>query len=189
MKDKEALRLKYKEKRKSLGSRLRGEISALISELTFTFILENFPKSNIHLYLPIKKLNEVDTFKLLERLREEGVSCFTSISDFDSQKMHTVYLPKECNFAEDEKGIPVPSPTIFAKGVKLDVVIMPLLGYDNFGTRVGYGLGYYDRFLAYMEPQPFKLGLSFFPPEEKLPREDHDIKMDGCVCPKGLILF
>lgn len=161
----------------------------MITSHALDFVLKSHPKSSIHLYLPIRKLNEVDTFGLLDKLRGEGISCFTSVSDFDSQKMHTVYLPKECNFAEDEKGIPVPSPMIFAEGTKMDVVIMPLLGYDNFGTRVGYGLGYYDRFLAYMEPQPFKLGLSFFPPEEKLPKEDHDIKMDGCVCPKGLILF
>ena len=51
---------------------------------------------------------------------------------------------------------------------KIDVVFVPLLACDYRGNRIGYGGGYYDRFLAQCKPDVLKIGLSFFPPETDL---------------------
>ncbi len=189
MKTKTEFRRIFKNRREHFDEAAIEIQSKKIGKLAFSYIEKKFPKSNIHLYLPIKHLREVDTFGLLSKLQKEGYSCFSSITDFNTMNMNTVYLPKGSKFAADEKGIPVPRPLILAKDVKLDLVILPLLAYDRFGTRLGYGFGYYDKFLSKLHPEPFKLGLSFFLPEKKLPSEAHDIKMNGCVCPEGVIMF
>ncbi len=189
MKTKAEFRQLFKNRRANLTEDIRGIYTTEIFRHTISFIEKFYPKSNIHLFLPIKKLKEIDTFLLLKQLQAMGHNCFSSYTDINTKNMVTVYLPKESKFVSDEMGIPVPQPLLKARNEKLDVVIMPLLGYDRSGTRLGYGFGYYDRFLAKLEEAPFKLGLSYFPPEEDLPSEAHDIKLNACVWPEGLMVF
>jgi 5-formyltetrahydrofolate cyclo-ligase len=68
------------------------------------------------------------------------------------------------------------------------MVIVPLLAFDKKGYRVGYGKGFYDRFLANIETQ--KVGLSFFEPIEEI-NDVHlnDIRLDQCITPNGIINF
>ena len=73
---------------------------------------------------------------------------------------------------------------------KIEVVFVPLLAYDQNGNRVGYGKGFYDKFLSKCNPETIKIGLSFFEPEETI--EDisvTDIKLDFCITPNGIISF
>ena len=68
---------------------------------------------------------------------------------------------------------------------KLDVIFIPLLGFDKQGNRVGYGKGYYDRFLHQCKPEALKIGLSFFEAETTLIQDttEHDVPLDVCVTP------
>ena len=71
-----------------------------------------------------------------------------------------------------------------------DIVIMPLLGFDRFGTRLGYGGGYYDRTLAAMKKQPTLVGLAFAIQEfDHIPREDHDVPLHAIVTENGVRSF
>ena len=66
---------------------------------------------------------------------------------------------------------------------------MPLLAYDEKGSRVGYGKGFYDRFLDVAKPKKI-IGLSFFEPEEDLIETDvHDVNLDVCIHPQGVVEF
>jgi 5-formyltetrahydrofolate cyclo-ligase len=61
-------------------------------------------------------------------------------------------------------------------------VLIPLLAFDRQGFRVGYGKGFYDRFLSLLSQKTIKIGLSNFAPVERI--EDinkYDVKMDFCV--------
>jgi 5-formyltetrahydrofolate cyclo-ligase len=85
----------------------------------------------------------------------------------------------------------VPQPQASARPVltdEIDLFIVPLLGCDAGGYRLGYGGGYYDR--ALRECRGFKLGLCF---EEQrvatLPRENHDVRLDAVVTPRGWVSF
>jgi 5-formyltetrahydrofolate cyclo-ligase len=72
----------------------------------------------------------------------------------------------------------------------IDVVFVPLLAYDKLGNRVGYGKGFYDKFLNQCKPDVLKIGLSFFEPEELI--EDvfeNDVKLDFCVTSEKVICF
>lgn len=81
-------------------------------------------------------------------------------------------------------GIPVPLET---RIVRLDAVIIPMVGFDRHGYRLGYGSGYYDRTLATYEHQPLTVGVAF-----ELQRLDsiypqaHDISMHYVVTEAGI---
>ena len=84
---------------------------------------------------------------------------------------------------EPQNGLPVPNSEI-------DVVFIPLLAYDKKGHRVGYGKGFYDRFLSKCRPETIKVGLSFFEPEALIENLDPtDIPLDFCVTPHQVYRF
>lgn len=72
----------------------------------------------------------------------------------------------------------------------LDLVLIPLLVADGKGNRVGYGKGFYDRFLVQCRPDCVKIGISYFDPIEKIDDVDaFDIPLDMLVTPKKIYRF
>ena len=87
-------------------------------------------------------------------------------------------------------GIQEPKQGIPTEIEKIDLVLVPLLAFDKAGHRVGYGKGFYDRFLKGCRPDCLKAGLSFFEAEEILTDADElDVPLDLCVTPAGIIHF
>ncbi len=73
---------------------------------------------------------------------------------------------------------------------KIDLVIVPLLAFDNKGNRVGYGKGFYDGFLSECRSDCEKIGLSYFEPLENfLDIENHDEKITRCIIPTKFYRF
>lgn len=73
---------------------------------------------------------------------------------------------------------------------KIEVVFVPLLAFDKQGNRVGYGKGFYDRFLKQCKTDVVKIGLSLFDAEEEI--EDvleNDIPLDYCITPNKIHEF
>lgn len=71
-----------------------------------------------------------------------------------------------------------------------DLIIIPLLGFDKRGTRLGYGQGYYDRTIAAMNKPPTLVGYAFGVQElDDIPREAHDIPLDYLVTEAGVKRF
>ena len=67
---------------------------------------------------------------------------------------------------------------------------MPLLAFDKKGHRVGYGKGFYDKFLSECKPETIKIGLSFFEAEEMIADVfEADVKLDYCVTPEKIYEF
>jgi len=82
------------------------------------------------------------------------------------------------------------APSELAPQAEPDVVLVPLLGFDSAGTRLGYGGGYYDRTLAGMTKKPRLIGLAYAAQElEAIPREAHDIPLDAVVTEAGVRRF
>jgi len=72
----------------------------------------------------------------------------------------------------------------------MEVVFIPLLAYDKNGNRVGYGKGFYDKFLAECNPNTIKIGLSFFEPEELISDiNTSDVQLNYCVTPNKTFKF
>ena len=82
------------------------------------------------------------------------------------------------------------APSEIAPRVEPDVVVMPLLGFDKRGTRLGYGGGYYDRTLARMKKKPKLIGYAFAAQElPEIPRQPHDLPLDAVATERGIRWF
>jgi 5-formyltetrahydrofolate cyclo-ligase len=70
------------------------------------------------------------------------------------------------------------------------MVIVPLLAFDKQGNRLGYGKGFYDRFLSDCRPDVIKAGTSYFEPEERFEELDqYDVPLDLCITPNNIWKF
>ncbi|RYF99725.1 MAG: 5-formyltetrahydrofolate cyclo-ligase, partial [Chitinophagaceae bacterium] len=91
---------------------------------------------------------------------------------------------------KNEYNIPEPIDGIEVPDSKIDVVFVPLLAFDKKGHRVGYGKGFYDRFLAKCKPDVIIIGVSFFEAEEEiLDVNPTDFALQYCVTPTNIYRF
>jgi len=89
-----------------------------------------------------------------------------------------------------EAGFGTLAPPQSAPIVEPDVIVVPLLGFDKNGTRLGYGKGYYDRTLETMSKTPVLVGYAFAVQEiEEIPHEVHDVPLDYLVTEAGVRRF
>jgi 5-formyltetrahydrofolate cyclo-ligase len=89
-----------------------------------------------------------------------------------------------------EAGFGTLAPSELAPRVEPDVILMPLLGFDKRGTRLGYGGGYYDRTLGTLSKRPRLVGIAFAIQElPEIPREAHDVPLDVIVTEDGVHSF
>ncbi|WP_406824732.1 5-formyltetrahydrofolate cyclo-ligase [Pedobacter sp. KACC 23697] len=143
----------------------------------------------LHIFLPITEKKEPDTFLLIKWLSKTypEVKIIIPKADFETALMtHHEYLGEKdlkknlYNILEPQKGN-------LHEG-EIDMVVIPLLAFDKQGYRVGYGKGFYDRFLKGLNAQ--KIGLSLYPAIEKIDDvHEHDIKLDFCITPTEIIKF
>ena len=145
--------------------------------------------STFHLFLSSSKKKEVDTEPLLTLLqgKDKSVVC-PKISG--SRQLTHYLLTDQTKIVMHPWGIPEPQDGIQLNPSVLDIVFVPLLGFDKFGNRVGYGGGYYDLFLAECKADVVRIGLSFFDPVEKIsPIESTDIPLHYAVTPQNIWEF
>ena len=87
-------------------------------------------------------------------------------------------------------GIPEPASGEIWQPDTIDLVLVPLLIADKKGNRVGYGGGYYDRFLQRTKPEVLKVGICFFEPVESITdTAQFDVPLSCCITPQGLYEF
>lgn len=152
--------------------------------------------SPIHIFLPILENHEIDTHLIINTLQKDfAPNIYISKSLENGELIHTE-LVSDTVLIKNKWGIEEPqnlentldSKAFFEKFQEEDIlVLVPLLCFDKLGNRVGYGKGYYDRFLEHAKPNTTKVGLSLFEPiDEILDANVHDIKMDYCVTPERI---
>ena len=123
-------------------------------------ILKNVEFSSLHSYEPISKLREVDVSELFD---------LPDVALYTSRK-----LAEEWHIVSTLDDIAKPDP-------RLDVIIVPMLGFDQKLQRIGYGGGYYDRLLA-AHPNALKIGVCYESGKIKfVPAEPYDVPMDLIV--------
>ena len=102
----------------------------------------------------------------------------------------TMEMVLAAEFAISEWGIPEPVSGVVLKPTDFDIVLIPLLAFDHAGNRVGYGKGFYDRYLLQCRPDCLKIGISLFDPVAPIDNvESHDIPLDIAICPAQLYDF
>lgn len=144
------------------------------------------PGEIIAAYWPIR--DELDCKPVLTRLVDSGQPVCLPVVRGDDQ-------PLELRLWEEgaplyPSGFGTLAPPEDAPLVVPDVILMPLLGFDKAGTRLGYGGGYYDRTLAALERKPRLIGYAFACQElDRVPREAHDVPLDAVVTEAGYRSF
>jgi 5-formyltetrahydrofolate cyclo-ligase len=144
---------------------------------------------HFHLFFPIQKLNEINTFLIRDILERRNKILYTSVLGNLNNEMGTILVEKRTEFVEDQYGIPVSRNFELISPELIQAVFVPLLAVDYKGQRIGYGKGYYDRFLATIDPKVIKIGLSIFEPIHHIPSESFDIPLDYCFTPKNMFNF
>ncbi len=185
---KNQLRTYYKKLRTKLSEQEKEEKSlAIANMLVQTEIWDN---TYYHLFLPITEQNEVNTEYILNLLMGKDKEIVLSKTDFQNHEMTHSLLTEETKIKKNSYNIPEPVSGEQISVEKIDVVFIPLLAYDKNGNRVGYGKGFYDKFLSECREDVVKVGLSFFNPENEI--EDvyeEDIPLDYCITPDTIYRF
>ena len=187
MADKKTLRLKYKKLRKKLSEESIEEMSLQIANQALCLPIWN--KTYYHIFLTISEKKEVNTEYLLHILQGKDKSIVISKADFVSGEMKHFLLQENTVLKTSEYGIPEPVSGIEISPEILEVVFVPLLVYDQIGHRIGYGKGFYDRFLAKCSPNAVFVGLSFFEAEPGIFFEATDVPLNFSVTPKKIVEF
>ena len=185
--DKFTLRKKYKKLREDLSEDAIEEMSLQIANQALK--LPIWEKSYYHIFLPISDKKEVNTEYLMHILLGKDKSIVVSKADFSTGEMLHFLLQENTLLKKSKYGIPEPVSGIEISPEMIEIVFVPLLAYGQNGHRIGYGKGFYDRFLEKCNPNGIFVGLSFFEPEPEIFFEANDVPLDFCVTSKGIFDF
>jgi 5-formyltetrahydrofolate cyclo-ligase len=141
----------------------------------------------VFLYLDFR--GEVSTKALVETLLEHGKKVCAPVTRPVERQMLPVRLLALDEVRQGAYGIrePLFREEALVDAEQIDLVILPGVGFDRAGGRLGYGGGYYDRFLPKLSAKAKKIALAYecqVLPE--LPREPHDVRVDLLVTEKGV---
>lgn len=185
---KSELRLLYKKRRAALSNDVIESESLIIANQLLK--LSIWDHSFYHLFLTISEQKEIITDFILNILSGKDKNIVISKTDFKTFSMTHYLLTDATVIKKNSHNIPEPIDGIEINTEKIEVVFVPLLAFDKQGHRIGYGKGFYDRFLSECTPETIKIGLSLFEAEETIEGIfDSDVALDYCVTPNTVYRF
>lgn len=185
---KSELRQIYLVRQKALSSEQRKKLSERIARHFF----ESIDLSAIrllHSFIPIEKFNEVDTTTIMQALWETlpDVRIVAPRINFETGEMESLFYNAESELVQNIWTISEPKNAGGVDPKTIDIVLVPGLAFDRVGHRVGYGKGFYDRFLKTCREDCVKIGLSYFDPVEVIADvHEGDTALNACITPDGI---
>lgn len=181
---KNELRHHLKEKRRALPAGLYAEKSKLIGE-QLKHLSEYKDAHSVLFYVSTPE--EVHTHELIKEALAEGKLVY--VPKILDEQMFICPLYDFEELVLGEYGILEPGANAGSEEfIRFDVIVVPGVGFDHHGNRLGRGKGFYDRLLK--ETKGYKVGLAF---EEQLvpelPTQAHDIPMDTLITDQNLLFF
>jgi 5-formyltetrahydrofolate cyclo-ligase len=112
------------------------------------------------------------------------------ISNLQTCDMTAILTNDDTVFAVNRWGITEPKEGMVIDPQEIDLVFIPMLIYDRQGYRVGFGKGFYDRFLSRCRENVLKIGFSYFEPVENISDlDEYDIPLNYCITPDRIYEF
>ncbi len=144
----------------------------------------------VHCFLPAEQQREVNTWPIVRRLwATPSVRVLAPRCRPLGELSHHL-LNARTSLKNNRWGIPEPVGSPEQAVSAIDWVLVPLVAFDRRGHRVGYGKGFYDRFLADCRPDTQKIGLSLFSPVESIDDvNEQDVSLDAVVTPDQVWTF
>lgn len=181
---KNELRKKLKKIRDDIPSDKRKIEEKIIAE---TLLNSEIYKNSKSIFIYNSFRSEVDTSYIIEEALDFGKIVALPITNPIDHSMEAYEINKDSVFIQDAYGIQSPdkktSKIINPK--EIDLAIVPLLAYDSYGNRLGYGGGYYDRYLPRLREDAICVGLAFSNQFiEEIPIEKYDKKLDYVITVK-----
>ncbi|WP_327787112.1 5-formyltetrahydrofolate cyclo-ligase [Rhabdonatronobacter sediminivivens] len=181
-----AERMRLRAERQALNTATRKKAGAALAGHLRGFLAARFGDMRGRLlsaFWPIK--GEPDLRLLMADLHQEGLRIALPLVDVTHAPLIFRRWTPETRMVRGHWNIPVPPPE--AELVTPDVTLAPLVGWDRFGFRLGYGGGYFDRTLAQLSPRPFVIGVGLQTAAlATIHPQPHDIRMDAIVTEEGL---
>ncbi len=188
---KQELRQLYLQKRQALSEAEYAKLNFQLYQNFFANVDISFIKV-LHTFLPITSKKEVDTWLIIDRIRREYPHIRISIPKVNNKtgELENFYFEGLHQLATNEWGIQEPKQGVPTESQKIDLVLVPLLALDQSGQRVGYGKGYYDKFLSTCRTDCKKIGISLFGVEDKIKDINiSDVALNQCVTPSMVLSF
>ncbi len=188
---KKELRKIYKEKRLALSAReiLKQDDLLLIQFQRLSF---NDDVKILLTYSPILHQAEFDTQLLTRYLFHSlpGLQVAFPVVDVIENTLLPFLTNADTEFINSIYAIAQPVNGTLIEPTEIDVVFVPLLAFDEQGYRVGYGKGYYDRFLKQCRNDVITIGISYFDPVDKIEDTNQfDVPLNYCITPHRLYEF
>lgn len=188
---KEELRKVYTQKRNSLSDYQYLDLNEELRRVFFKSIDLSGIKI-LHSFLPIEKNKEPDTRSILNQIRESHRDVRVSLPRVNDSThlLESVFFESSTVLKINSWGIPEPENGELIDPQMIDIVLVPMLIFDRSGHRVGYGKGFYDKFLATTRPDCQRVGICLFDPVDRI--DDimgFDEPMDQCITPAGSYTF
>lgn len=180
----------YKEKRLAISSTEKVKLDDLLLiqlqtiQLPFiTFLLSYWPmdqnkEPNTHLFTDYLEFQNPDL-----------ITCYPK-TDFKHHTIQALQTNDDTRFRKNEFNLYEPEDGVEVNPPGIDMIFVPLLSFDKRGFRVGYGKGFYDRYLALCRKECLKIGFSYFEPLDEI--EDaglYDVPLNICVTPTTVYVF
>ena len=143
-------------------------------------------------YWPIEENNEPNTHLFTEflRFRNPEIKLAYPVSDFATRTMTAIAVDIDTGFTKRELDIFEPDEGEPLLPEELDLVMIPLLAFDITGNRVGYGMGFYDKYLAGCREDCIKVGFSYFEPLDIISDcTEFDVPLNLCITPQNVYVF
>lgn len=187
---KTAARDLYKKKRLALSTIERIKLDDLLLiqlqtvQLPFiTFLLSYWPieqncEPNTHLFTDY-----------LEFQNPELIICYPK-TNFEDHSMQSVQTDDDTRFRKNKYDLYEPEDGVVVNHAGMDMIFVPLLTFDKNGFRVGYGKGFYDRYLSQCRSHCLKIGFSYFEPLDVIDdTNEFDVPLNLCVTPTTVYVF
>jgi 5-formyltetrahydrofolate cyclo-ligase len=146
----------------------------------------------LHLFLPIPQQHEPDTWPLIRQLWAEQpyLQLAVPVVQPDGHALRHFHLTPDTRLVANRWHIPEPVGATEVQPGQLDAVLVPLLAFDEAGHRVGYGKGFYDRFMIECRPGALRIGVSLEPPVPRIADAwAGDVRLHACLTPERLWRF
>jgi 5-formyltetrahydrofolate cyclo-ligase len=183
------LRNIYLQKRKTISA-----ADSIIYLLKIFANLNSFNLKNIHTLLTynhIENKNEIAVSHINRALQQlhPHITFAYPVSNTATNTMQAMAVNKHTHWAINKYLISEPTNGQIINPADINMAIIPLLSFDQKGYRVGYGKGYYDKYLAKCS-NCIKVGLSFFEPEEFIAdTNQYDVPLNYCITPQKIYEF
>ena len=143
-------------------------------------------------YMPIDENNEIDTIPTTRFLAftNPGLVIAYPKMTAGTHQMQAIAVDESTRYVRNTYNIyePADGPVITPEA--LDLVIVPTLVCDQLGNRVGYGKGFYDRYLKECREDCFLVGISYFEPVPEIEdANEFDVPLKYCITPQTVYVF